>query len=610
MSDFAYVAIHFAVAYLHALLSWRFYPERKDNFSVYVFWLMMVLSTLLHVCYAGAGLFNILQLPSLTKGSILAGYWLLAYMPSCATTLFLGELTEQPKKQTVLTQYLGLINADMKRLFTVCVLISTATVVVSGISFYFMDGFRYSFGNIYSMYFMFAFAGVWLAMLGAGYRPNPDKANIITPLFRFLMVGLLVMYLLSNLFNFGNFWSLIPIISTVGMSLCFCWYRFRIQFMDVIINQFIRFLLAIVATSGFMAIWQYSQEAEQDLQKLLVLVFIIAVLLTYQWVSAKLASIWHPPVAKLSMIHSQLPIILAQCHHQQDAINQTEQYLSELFNAQISINQNLDSPVQELTIEGAQTVHVQMGYLRRWMPWFSEALYWVRTAGLYLQSHLKILQSLEVEHQQKLKTEALVSLAAKAELNAMRSQIRPHFLFNILNSIHCFVRTEPERAEQTIEILSEIMRSVLAFSDKDTVALNKELNIVEKYLLIEKIRYSEQFDYQIHIDPACQSVMIPPFSVQPLVENAIKHAVDSQFDPVLIVVNVKIVNNQLLIEVLDDGPGLNKQSQSTGLGIAMKNIKSRLSILYGQSSELVLKNRATKGAMAVINIPLPVSDRL
>jgi len=223
---------------------------------------------------------------------------------------------------------------------------------------------------------------------------------------------------------------------------------------------------------------------------------------------------------------------------------------------------------------------------------------------------LKLLQALEVEHQQQIKTEELVSLAAKAELNAMRSQIRPHFLFNILNSIHSFVRTDPKQAELTIEILSDIMRSTLSMSEKDEVPLNQELSIVKKYLSIEKVRYGDQFDYVIEISPECLSLSIPPFSVQPLVENVIKHAVDSQFKPVFLSVSVSIIDNQLLIQVLDDGPGISQQPSSHGLGIALKNIKDRLQILYGKESELKLENRPDKGTTASILIPLKKEEVL
>jgi len=608
MTSFIFIATHSAVAYLHFLLSWRFFPQRKTEFSLYVFWLMMVLSCLLHVSYALSQLLITINTnDTITFNSyiVLFGYWLLAFLPALLATLFIGELTISPKKSNVLIKAIASFNRNIKKLFISSLLISVFTLLLSLNAMLTQSDFQLSFGNHYALYYMFTFGILWLLMFALGFRPNPDNGNVIKPIFRLLMASLIILYAIAHIFDFEEIWRIIPIITTVGLSLCFCWYRFRTQFIDVIINQFIRIIITIFITFGFVNLWQISQQYNIDLQYLAVFTFLIATAIVYQQLNRLLIQVWHPPTAKLELIHVELPGLLAKSHAPQAAINITEQYLTKLFNATIIINRKNNEELQLIAVDGDPQLNIQLGYLRGWMPWFSEAIFWVRTSGLYLQKHLKILASLEKEHRQRLNTEALISLAAKAELQAMRSQIRPHFLFNILNSIHCFVRTDPKMAEQTIEILSEIMRSVLIMSDQDTVELHKELSVVEKYLFIEKIRYGEQFTYAINISTQCNNLLIPPFSVQPLVENAIKHAVDAQFEPVNILINVKIVADDLLIEVIDDGPGLYQQTSSLGLGIALNNIKSRLALLYGKTSQLKLINNQLKGIKAVINIPLP-----
>jgi len=604
MNSFLLISIHSAVAYLHFILSWRFFPQRKTDFNLYVFWLMMILSGGLHTTYALSSLFKSIHQPTLDNYVILLGYWLLAFLPALLMTLFIGELTEPPTKSNIITHLFYLLNRNIKKLFTFCLAISLLTVIFSFYEMITQADFLLSFGNNYALYYMFCFGFIWLLMVTLGFKPNSHQANVIKPFFRLLMASLIALYAIAHIFDFEKVWRVIPIITTVGLSLCFCWYRFRIQFIDVIINQFIHLLLAIIITFIFIALWQKSQPLTSDLQYLFVFTFLLFSAIIYQQSSRLLASIWHPPIKQLSLIHSDLPERLAKSRQQSQSIEVTEQYLAELFNATIIINQNDKPNLQKIILEGEPQLNMQLGELRGWMPWFSEATFWVKTAGLYLQNHLKTLDTLEQEHSQKLKTEALISLAAKAELQAMRSQIRPHFLFNILNSIHCFVRTDPEMAEQTIEILSEIMRSVLIMSDKDTVALQEELQIVEKYLFIEKIRYGEQFNYTLKIAPECNNLLIPPFSVQPLVENTIKHAVDAQFEPVNILINVQNVEQNLIIEVIDDGPGLSMQSSTLGLGIALNNIKNRLTLLYGEMSQLTLINNQIKGITATINIPL------
>jgi len=559
---------------------------------------------MLHITYASAAIFEVITAPNLKFYTVILGYWLLAFLPALLTTLFLGELSPPKRNATPLINIFSLVCTNSRKLLIFCLLISLMTVMLSGYTILTQTDFIISFGNYYALYYMFIFGIVWLIMVLLGFRPSMEQGNVIKPLFRLIMASLIMLYVVAHAFDFGQVWKVVPILTTVGLSLCFCWYRFRIQFMDVIINQFVRILMALFATVTFLAIFKYTAELPEDLQKLVVFICIILTAVVYQKLSAKFTLIWHPSKKELAFIHSKLPELLAQCRQSNEAITMTEQYLSRLFSADISFAKQVKMPEQVMLIDGEPRLTVQLGYIRGWMPWFSEANYWVKTASLYLQSHLKLLNSLAQEHQQKLNTQALVSLAAKAELSAMRAQIRPHFLFNVLNSIHCFVQTDPKLAEKTIEILSEIMRSVLVMADKDTVELSKEISIAEKYLCIEKIRYTNQFTYHIELDSNCSGIQIPPFSVQPLIENAIKHAVDAQFEPVVIELNVSVENKQLIIEVRDDGPGLGKQNNALGLGLALKNIKSRLLLLYGEDSHLELKNREPKGTIAKINIPL------
>jgi len=615
MVNFISLAGHLAVAYWHFSLVSHLYRQSTnglDNASYFVqlFRYLVLLFLGLHLSYAVYFLALVFGQGEVLKYATISAYLLLAYMPAILATLFLGELTKLPENINPVARVLSHISKNTKKLFVICMGISTLTVIKPVFTELTIGHERYTLGNIYALGLLFVFGFFWLLMYFSGLRTTTKPTQSERPVFGYA-IAVTVLLLLSSfsvLINIGETWSLIPIISTTSLSLSFCWYRFRTQFMDVILNQFLRILMLIVIAIALkeLILWMSLNRLSSDIQMLFLFLFILAFGLLFSWLNQKLKSLWHPPIEKLSQVHSELPVLLTQCTDLKSSIERTEQYLSKLFSTHAAINKSLANSVQTLKLEGDPQIEINLNYMRLWMPWFSEALYWVRTAGLYLQSHLKILQTLEHEHQQKLKTEELLSLAAKAELNAMRAQIRPHFLFNILNSIHCFISTDPKMAERTIEVLSEIMRSVLTFSNKDKVALHQELDIAEKYLLIEKIRYGEQFEYQISIEPQCNELLIPPFSVQPLVENAIKHAVDSQFDPVLIVVDVRIDNDNdnLVIEVLDDGPGLTKQSLSTGLGMALKNIKGRLQLLYGEESGLTLKKRKDKGTVASINIPI------
>ncbi|WP_444993826.1 sensor histidine kinase [Aliikangiella sp. IMCC44359] len=530
---------------------------------------------------------------------------MLSIMPCILSTLFLGELTVMPKKHNPMASMLSIISRDAKKLFIVCFIISIITILMSMKTALPLDQRDYQFGNRYALAYMAAFGIVWVAMLVSGLRPVEKGRQFIKPAFRYVMAIVLLLILSVYLIDYGRAGGIISITSTVALSLCFCWYRFRTQFMDVILRQFLRILMVItiVFVLSQLIFWMNLRQLDINSQMLLLFAFVITFGLLFSWFDRKLNSLWHPPITSLSLIHSELPAILTQSTEIDQSIKKVESYLSHLFSTQVSINRPMPHAVHTLKLKSEPKIEVHLGYLRRWMPWFSEALNWVRTAALYLQGHIKVLQTLEYEHQQKLKTEALAGLAAKAELIAMRSQIRPHFLFNILNSIHNFVTTDPKKAEHTIELLAELMRGVLQISDKDEVSLAQELDLVEKYLSIEKIRYGEQFQYEMDIDEQCLVESIPSFSIQPLVENAIKHAVDNQIEPV----NIKIVafkaSNLLKIKVIDDGPGLLNHS-SKGLGMALQNIENRLKILYGADGQFTLLNASERGAIAMFQVPL------
>jgi LytS/YehU family sensor histidine kinase len=195
----------------------------------------------------------------------------------------------------------------------------------------------------------------------------------------------------------------------------------------------------------------------------------------------------------------------------------------------------------------------------------------------------------------------------------MRAQIRPHFLFNTLNSIHSFVRQDPARAETVIEQLSELMRSVLTSPDEDMISLEKELNTVKNYLAIEKARYGDRLSYAINVSQTLGNWMVPPFSIQPLVENVIKHGVDARFEPVTLTIEALSIDRavqgkQIVIRVIDDGPGLTGTNR--GLGMATKNIKERLKRLYGGEANLSLAANKSGGLTATLTVPETVPDEV
>ena len=131
-------------------------------------------------------------------------------------------------------------------------------------------------------------------------------------------------------------------------------------------------------------------------------------------------------------------------------------------------------------------MYMELGYMSGWKPWFSESIKWAIYAGQYLQAHLQVISHSELKHQTSLKVQKISALAYKSEAQALRAQMRPHFLFNTLNTVKYLVVEEPEEAERTIEQLALLLRASITLSENDLVTLGAEMDLVENYLNIEK----------------------------------------------------------------------------------------------------------------------------
>lgn len=180
--------------------------------------------------------------------------------------------------------------------------------------------------------------------------------------------------------------------------------------------------------------------------------------------------------------------------------------------------------------------------------------------------------------------------AAKTEieLNSFKSQMNPHFMFNSLNSIRALVDEDPNKAKQAITMLSGIMRNNLLLGKKQIVSLREELDLVEKYLSIEQIRFEERLHIEYDINPDTLSCEIPPFMLQTIVENGIKHGVSKIIVGGLIRIICKKQNGFLEIEVVNSG-SYQPDGEREGFGLA--NTKKRLELIYSGKANFEIANQ-------------------
>jgi sensor histidine kinase YesM len=181
-------------------------------------------------------------------------------------------------------------------------------------------------------------------------------------------------------------------------------------------------------------------------------------------------------------------------------------------------------------------------------------------------------KQVQIEHQNTLHAKIL---AETAQLDMLRYQVNPHFLFNALNSIRASISPNNPAAKQMITQLSEFLRHSLMSNDKNQNTLSEEFEAVENYLAIEKIRFEEALEVELHIDEAAKQIMIPSFLLNPLVENAIKHGLQTSPEVLKINVSAIIDDNRLVIEVKNTG-NLNVKKTDAETKIGLHNVQERL----------------------------------
>jgi two-component system, LytTR family, sensor kinase len=200
---------------------------------------------------------------------------------------------------------------------------------------------------------------------------------------------------------------------------------------------------------------------------------------------------------------------------------------------------------------------------------------------------------------------------ARANLQVLKSQVHPHFLFNTLHMISAMVYEDPGKADGMISRLSDLLRAALARPDTPTVPLKTELEILSLYVDIMKARFGERLAVNFEVAPDALPALVPTFSLQPLVENAIKYGIMPRDRGGEITISARRDVGRLVLGVSDDGIGFRDRSAvlRTG-GIGLKNIQGRLSGLYGDDGVMRIENRSDGGAQVALDIPFrTASDR-
>jgi sensor histidine kinase YesM len=232
-----------------------------------------------------------------------------------------------------------------------------------------------------------------------------------------------------------------------------------------------------------------------------------------------------------------------------------------------------------------------------WLPyalggWSFDVLVW---SGLYFRiKERRRIRQLEIESLQ------LAVVAKDAQLQALVSQVNPHFLFNCLNSLRALIIENPAKAQNMVTALSSLLRYSLQAGKATTVPLKTELEMVENYLRLESIRFEERLASQTEIAPETLHIQVPVMLVQSLVENGVKYGIEKHKDGGTLRVASWLQNGALKIRVTNPGQ-LASNGNSTQIGL--ENARERLRLLYGNAGSLELRNDGADSVAAEISIP-------
>jgi two-component system LytT family sensor kinase len=247
--------------------------------------------------------------------------------------------------------------------------------------------------------------------------------------------------------------------------------------------------------------------------------------------------------------------------------------------------------------------------------WALSSSSWAVTGALYIASVMTVAIGLKVLNNTRIemKLEEQERLLLQSRMEALQSQINPHFLFNTLNSVASLVRLDQDTAREMILKLSKILRRLLKKGDS-FVELREEFEFIDDYLDIEVIRFGrDKLRVVKELDPASLDIVVPAMLLQPIVENSIKHGISPKISGGTITLRSRISDGLLVVEVEDDGVGIVEPGSEAsewiapqpGTGIGMANVRERLNVLYSDAARVEMESRTGAGTIVRIVLPVP-----
>ncbi len=223
-----------------------------------------------------------------------------------------------------------------------------------------------------------------------------------------------------------------------------------------------------------------------------------------------------------------------------------------------------------------------------------------------------ILMYVESSRQMSEKVTLLLKLQNQlqaAELSSLKKQLKPHFLFNALNTVSSLMEENVEAAQDVLVRLGEFLRTSLREERADRVPLIHELGTASHYLAIESVRFKDRLMVEYSISNECNQALVPNLILQPLVENAVKHGANKSDQMIRIEIRAERIGDRLRLSVIDDGQGcrdVNAALNSSGIGL--RNVKQRIALMYGASGDLQITSIGSRGFHVAMELPFEVES--
>jgi signal transduction histidine kinase len=409
-----------------------------------------------------------------------------------------------------------------------------------------------------------------------------------------------------NLVQPGALVSLLPDYLVLSFFCVTLYYKERLVFFDLLIKRGAFFAIGLVGLTLFFVTGSslYDRLPADWSRAWIIALLLLPFFLTGPWVYRHLSDsidrTWlHRPYSTAEAERQFVHDVQASLT-EKDLWSRVRQSLHDIFQAPSEVG-FCDEPPPAETEGGLRAELQQHGAPLGWItlearpnciPYLSDDRRLLQSIAGTLNVVLENVRFREQQQHQEEREQQLRLLASRAELKALRAQMNPHFLFNALNAIAGLIQDQPQLADETVEQLAHVFRYTLRKSENEWVRLDEEIEFVTAYLRVEQARFGDRLHIEFDIDPAAGSIPIPAMSIQPLIENAIKHGISTMESGGKVALLAKLKGEVLCVEVLDNGPGFPPGFSLPGLngpaptGHGLRNIVERLRGYYGDSALL------------------------